>query len=324
MGGRAGVRARKDEAAAGGGIRPEAAVGRAPVTGRRSPPWLRLLRPRQWTKNLAAYAPLLFAKSVFAPGAALKATQAVVCFSLLASGVYVFNDWMDRDRDRVHPEKRERPIAAGLIGGRQALALGAALGAAGAVLAWALGPRFAWVAGSYVALQVAYSFAFKRMVILDVLVIAMGFVLRVVGGGTAIGVPISNWLFLCTLLLALFLGFAKRRHELASLHGDAVAHRASLSDYSLPMLDQMISVVAAACIVAYGLYTVSVETIAHVGSDRLKYTLPCVVYGIFRYLFLVHRRGAGGSPERVLLSDGPLMVAVLVYVGLSAAVLYLL
>jgi 4-hydroxybenzoate polyprenyltransferase len=284
---------------------------------------VRALRPRQWTKNLAAYAPLLFARSVFQPGAALHATQAVASFCLIASGVYVLNDWMDREKDRLHPEKRLRPIAAGLIPGPMAAVMLVLCWVAGGALAYGARPQFLAVVAGYVGLQVAYTFALKRMVILDVVVIALGFVIRVAGGGVAIDVPLSNWLYLCTLLLALFLAFAKRRHELASLQEEAVAHRANLSDYSVPMLDQMISVVAASCILAYGLYSVARETVAHVGSDRLKFSVPCVVYGIFRYLFLIHKRGAGGSPERVLLSDAPLMINLGVFVAIVGWALYL-
>ncbi|MBI3181699.1 MAG: decaprenyl-phosphate phosphoribosyltransferase [Myxococcales bacterium] len=282
----------------------------------------RALRPRQWTKNLAVFAPLLFAKAVFVPGAAAKAATAMLAFCLLASGLYVVNDWVDREKDRLHPEKRQRPIAAGNLGGRGAFALAAACWAMGGALAYSVGPSFASVCGGYVALQLCYSLALKRLVILDVMAIAMGFVLRVFGGGVAITVPVSNWLFLCTLLLAVFLGFAKRRHELSSLQEEATAHRDNLVDYSLPMLDQMMSMVAAACILAYGLYSVSRETVEHVGSDRLKFTIPFVIYGIFRYLFLVHRRGQGGSPERVLLSDLPLVVNLALFVAVASWALY--
>jgi 4-hydroxybenzoate polyprenyltransferase len=291
-----------------------------------SPPAWRMLakavRLRQWTKNLAVFAPLLFAKEVFASGAALKATMAVMSFCLLASTIYVINDWVDRERDKLHPDKRKRPIAAGHLKGPGALTLGAFCGVTGGALAWATGIPFAQVAGSYVALQLAYSFFLKHLVIVDVMVIAIGFVIRVVGGGVAIGVPVSNWLFRCTLLLAVFLGLAKRRHELSSLAGEAVGHRSILDEYSVPMLDQMMSIVAAACIVAYGIYTVAEETIAHVGNDLMKYTVPFVIYGLFRYLFLVHKKNKGGSPERVLLQDPPLIICLVLYVAVAAWALY--
>jgi 4-hydroxybenzoate polyprenyltransferase len=283
---------------------------------------IRTLRPRQWTKNLVLFAPLLFAKSVFHGGSALRSVAAVVAFCMLASGIYVLNDWLDRAKDRMHPEKKNRPIAAGLISGPVATLLVAGCWSVGGSLAMWLGPTFGAVAGGYIALQVLYSVRLKQLVILDVMIIAVGFVLRVIGGAVAIDVPVSNWLYLCTLLLALFLGFAKRRHELSSLQVDAQAHRANLSEYSIPMLDQMLSVVAASCILAYGLYTVSLETIQHVGSDRLKFTVPFAIYGIFRYLFLVHRRGLGGSPERILLSDSPLMLNIALYLGVAGWALY--
>ncbi len=284
---------------------------------------LQSLRPRQWTKNLAIFAPLLFAKSALDASAVVKATLAVISFCLLAGGVYVLNDWVDRAQDRLHPEKRNRPIAAGLVSGQAAFILVVACWGCGFALAVAARPAFAGVAAGYVVLQVLYSLIFKRWVIVDVMTIALGFVVRVTGGGVAIDVPVSNWLYLCTLLLAVFLGFAKRRHELSALEEDASFHRANLSEYSVELLDQLLSIVAASCIVAYGLYTVAQDTIEHVGSDKLKLTIPFVIYGIFRYLFLIHRRGAGGSPERVLLSDPPLMIDLLLYVAVAAAVLYL-
>jgi 4-hydroxybenzoate polyprenyltransferase len=301
---------------------PSAGTPVAPAATARWSALIDSVRPRQWTKNLVVFAPLLFAKSVFRGDAALKASLAVVSFCLLASGVYLFNDWFDREKDRRHPEKRNRAIAAGLLSGGTVAGAVLFCWAAGAALAYAIRPAFAGVAAVYLGLQILYSLVLKKLVILDVVVIALGFVLRVLGGGIAISVPVSNWLYLCTLLLAVFLGFAKRRHELASLQAEAVPHRQNLDDYSLPLLDQMISVVASSCVLAYGLYTVSHDTIEHVGSDRLKFTVPFVIYGIFRYLFLIHKRGAGGSPERVLLSDLPMIVNLVLFVALASWALY--
>lgn len=281
----------------------------------------RALRVKQWTKNGAMLAPLLFAKGVFAQGLALKAALGVASFSLLASAVYVVNDWFDREKDRLHPEKRKRPIAAGHLGPGAAGGLVLACLAGSAALAAPLGGGFLAVLGGYLALQVLYTGLLKRLVLLDIMAIALGFILRVVAGAVAIDVVVSNWLFLCTLLLAVFLGFAKRRAELSSLE-DATAHRANLADYTVPMLDQMMSISAACCILAYGLYTVSKETVDHVGSDHLKFTVPFVVYGVFRYLFLVHKRGAGGAPEKVLLGDAPLLVAIGLFVAVAGWALY--
>jgi 4-hydroxybenzoate polyprenyltransferase len=189
-------------------------------------------------------------------------------------------------------------------------------------IGWRLGVPYLEVLGGYLALQVLYTGWLKQLVILDVMAIALGFILRVIAGAVAIDVVVSNWLFLCTLFLAVFLGFAKRRAELSSLEDNATAHRANLADYTVPMLDQMMSISAASTILAYGLYTVSKETVDHVGSDRLKYTVPVVVYGVFRYLFLVHKRGAGGAPEKVLLSDRPLQGDIVVFLAIAAWALY--
>ncbi len=283
---------------------------------------VKALRPKQWTKNGALLAPLLFAKSIFAPGLLTRALVGVGVFSLLASGVYVVNDWFDREKDRLHPEKRKRPIAAGHLSGLGAILLVAICWGVAAVGAWWVSPEFAAVLGGYLLLQALYTSVLKQMVLLDIMAIALGFILRVVAGAVAIDVVVSNWLFLCTLLLALFLGFAKRRAELSALEDNAGAHRASLADYTVPLLDQMMSICAACCILAYGLYTTSKETVDHVGSDRLKFTVPFVVYAIFRYLFLVHKRGAGGSPEKVLLGDAPFFISILMFLGVAGWALY--
>ncbi len=282
---------------------------------------VRAFRPKQWIKNGVLLAPLLFAKSVFSPRLAFKAAVAVGAFSLLASGVYIANDWFDREKDRLHPEKKKRPIAAGHLSGVSAALLATVCWVVSVAAGLWLSPSFAAVLGLYLMLQVLYTGGLKRLVLLDIMAIALGFILRVVAGAEAIDVMVSNWLFLCTLLLALFLGFAKRRAELSSLE-DASAHRASLADYTVPLLDQMMSICAACCILAYGLYTVSKETMDHVGSDRLKFTVPFVVYGVFRYLFLVHKRGAGGAPEKVLLGDSPLLIDIGLFVSVAIWALY--
>lgn len=282
---------------------------------------VKALRPKQWTKNGVLLVPLIFAKSAVEGGLVVKALVAVIAFSLLASGVYVVNDWVDREKDRLHPEKRKRPIAAGHLGFGSAMFLTALCWAGAGALGWWLGLPFLGVLGGYLLLQVLYTGGLKHMVLLDVMAIALGFILRVVAGATAIDVSVSNWLFLCTLLGAVFLGFAKRRAELSSLE-EAASHRANLADYTVPMLDQMMSIAAACTVLAYGLYSVSPETVAHVGSDRLKFTVPCVLYGVFRYLFLVHKRGQGGAPEKVLLGDFPIQATIAVILAIAAWALY--
>ncbi len=277
---------------------------------------IRALRPRQWLKNGVVLVPLLFAKRLFDEALVFNALLALASFSLLASGVYVLNDWFDREKDRLHPEKRKRPIAAGHLGGAGAAGLVVLCWSAAAAIGWCLSLGYLGVLAAYLVLQFAYTFALKHMVLLDIMSIALGFILRVMAGAVAIDVAVSNWLFLCTLLGALFLGFAKRRAELSALE-DASAHRASLADYTVPLLDQMMSICAACCLLAFGLYTVE-----HPASDRLKFTVPFAVYAVFRYLFLIHRRGAGGSPEKVLLSDKPLIVDTALFLLASAWALY--
>lgn len=282
---------------------------------------VRALRPKQWTKNGVMLVPLLFAKGIFVGDLAVRALVAVASFSLLSSGVYVFNDWVDREKDRLHPEKRKRPIAAGHLSGTAAVALVALAWAASAALAWYVGAHFALVLVAYLLLQVLYTGGLKRLVLLDIMAIALGFILRVVAGAEAIDVVVSNWLFICTLLGALFLGFAKRRAELSSLE-DASAHRANLAEYTVPLLDQMMSISASSSILAYSLYTVSKETTDRVGSDHMKFTVPFAVYAVFRYLFLVHKKGAGGAPEKVLLTDVPLLVDTGLFIAVAAWALY--
>jgi 4-hydroxybenzoate polyprenyltransferase len=283
---------------------------------------MRALRPKQWPKNGVLFAPLLFSKGFLTSDKPVRALVAVIAFSLLCSGVYVMNDWADREKDRLHPEKKLRPIAAGHLGGAAAAVLVALCwGGSGALGSW-LGWPFLAVSAAYLVKQVLYTGKLKQLVVLDVMIIALGFILRVVAGAVAIDVVVSNWLLLCTLFLAVFLGFAKRRAELSSLEDNATSHRAALADYSLPLLDQMMAISAALSILTYSLYSVSKETVDHVGSDRLKYTVPIVVYGVFRYLFLVHKRGAGGAPEKVLFGDPPLQVDIGVYLAVAAWALY--
>lgn len=283
---------------------------------------LRALRPKQWSKNAVLFVPLVFAQNLLAGDKLLRAAVATVAFCLLASGVYVLNDWFDREQDRLHPEKRRRPIAAGHLGGRGAMLLVAVCWCGAAALGAATSLAFCGVLGLYLAQQVLYSLVLKRFVLIDIMTIALGFIVRVVAGAVAIDVTVSSWVFLCALFLALFLGFAKRRAELTTLDADASAHRASLREYTPELLDQLMLVSATCSIVAYSLYTTATETVARVGSHGLTLTVPFVVYGIFRYLYLVHRRGAGGAPERVLLEDRPLQVSIALYLGVATVVLY--
>lgn len=282
---------------------------------------LRAIRPRQWTKNAAVLAPLFFAHRAFEPRLAMEAIAATLAFCLLSSAVYLCNDVIDRERDRQHPIKRHRPVASGELGIPMALAVAILLAACAlGSLAWLGTTVFATGIG-YLVLQALYTGILKKQVIVDVIAIAIGFVLRVATGALAIGVPISNWLYLCTFLLALFLGFSKRRAELSLLQGNAAEHRPGLDELSLPLLDQLIAAVTASTIVSFALYTMSPDTVEKFDS-WLMLTLPCVIYGIFRYLYLVYQKGSGDSPEQLLLHDRPLLIDIALFVLIAGVVIY--
>jgi 4-hydroxybenzoate polyprenyltransferase len=279
------------------------------------------LRPHQWSKNLVVLAALAFSKHLFEADAVARALLAVVIFCALSGATYVLNDLIDLDRDRLHPQKRLRPLASGALPVSVGRWAGLSLALGGLAASLALGGRFALAALAYFALNVAYSFVLKHAVILDVLSIAIGFVVRAVAGALAIAVAFSDWLLVCTILLALFLALAKRRHELVTLQ-DAASHRRILAEYSPYLLDQMIAVVTASCLTAYAFYTLAPDTIEKYRSDRLSLTIPFVIYGIFRYLYLVHRREQGGSPSDVLLTDRPLLLAVALWAVAVVAIVY--
>lgn len=281
-----------------------------------------LLRPTQWAKNTVLFAALIFSKHLFVWADSARVLLAFVCFCAVASGAYVMNDLRDCERDRQHPLKSRRPLPSGRVARATAAVLALALMAAGLGGAGLLGRGFAALTLGYLLLQVAYTFAFKEMVILDVMSIAAGFVIRAAAGGVVIGVPVSPWLIICTFLLALFLGFAKRRHELVLLEGRAEEHRAALREYSPYFLDQMMSVVTASVVVAYASYTASPEVQVKLGTDKLYLTIPFVLFGIFRYLYLVHQKEEGGNPTQLLLSDQPLLTDVVLWILTAALVLY--
>ena len=273
------------------------------------------LRTEQWLKSGALVVAPLFARRLGDPASLPRLALGIAAFCLLSSAVYLANDITDRERDRHHPEKRLRPVAAGEVALQLAALTAAVLGLAGLGLASLVGRRFLAVAAAYLLVQVLYTVALKTTVVLDVFAIATGFVLRVVAGAEAVAVPVSNWLYLCALLLSLFLALAKRRAELMLLAGGASHHRPILAEYSAPLLEQLITVLSACTVLAYALYTLSPETIEKFGSDRLKFTIPFVLFGLFRYLYLVHRQGGGGQPERVLLRDRPTQLNLLAYLA---------
>lgn len=283
---------------------------------------LHSLRPEQWTKNLLVFAALLFARRLFDPAAVLQALAAFAIFCGLSGAVYLLNDVSDRESDRQHPVKRHRPIAAGDVSAPTAVAWALVLIALGLSLSFWLQTGFGMAAAAYLVLQAAYTRVLKHVVILDVMAIAFGFVLRAVAGGLVIGVPISDWLVICTILLALFLGLSKRRHELTLLAAGAAGHRRILEEYDPYLLDQMIAVVAAATLVAYIIYCLSPETTARFGTQWLVLTVPFPIYGLFRYLYIVHRKDGGGNPSEMLLTDRPLLSCVGLWGLTVVAVIY--
>jgi 4-hydroxybenzoate polyprenyltransferase len=283
---------------------------------------LATMRPAQWIKNLILFAGVVFAQELDEAGSVAVAVAAFCVFCAIASAIYIVNDVADSEQDSRHPLKRHRPLASGALQRGNALGAALALGVAGLVAAFWLRPTFGLVALSYVIISLAYSFALKRVVILEAFCVASGFVLRALGGAVVIHVPISEWLLVCTILLALFLALSKRRHELILLGENASAHRDILAHYTPRLLDQMIAVVTSSTVMAYCLYTMWPETVEKFGTTRLMYTIPFVLFGIFRYLYLVHRRDAGGRPERLLLTDMPLLLDVLCWMAAVLLILY--
>lgn len=286
----------------GGDIAPMLAVA-----GRQASAWLRAVRPTQWIKNGVVYAGLVFGGKLLDPVALAQATLAFIVFCIVSSGFYLINDVVDRQADLRHPLKRLRPIAAGEIATRRALAAGTFLVAAALLCSLSLGLPFFFATLAYALLMVGYNLQVKRVVILDVFVIAAGFVIRAAAGALAVGVTISPWLLICTMLLALLIAFGKRRHEFLSLP-EARDHRRNLEHYTPALLDQCVAITAMGTLLAYGLYTFDAESVPR--DHRLMITIPLVAYGIFRYLFLLYRRGDGGAPEAMLITDRPLLLSL--------------
>lgn len=277
------------------------------------------MRPKQWTKNLFVFIALLFTNNIPLSLADTPRWRmvglSIVAFALyclVSGGIYLMNDVADREQDRLHPEKRKRPIASGRLPWRLALALSVVFGWGGVAVSFLINAPFGLLILGYYVLQVAYTYWLKRLVLLDVFAIAAGFVIRASAGALAIHVSISVWLLVCTMQLALFLGFGKRRNELVSLAENASNHRRILSEYSVSFLDQLNTIVLAGLTVSYALYTIISETA--VMHHLLVITLPNVMYGIFRYLYLIHIQHKGGSPETVLLEDRPMQVNLLLWV----------
>jgi 4-hydroxybenzoate polyprenyltransferase len=280
------------------------------------------LRPRQWTKNAFVFAGLLFGGQLFERTAVLRSLLAFAVFCAAASAAYLANDVADRGQDFLHPLKRARPIASGRLGTGPALATAMVLALAAMAGSAALSRPLLWIVLAYLLSSLLYTAGLKRVHVLDVMIVAAGFVLRAAAGAAALPVEISPWLLCCTFLLALYLAIAKRRAELSLLGSEAEQHRAALARYTVPLLDGWLIALTGATIVSYALYTQSQRTVEHFGTTDLLYTLPFVVYALFRYHELVVRRGAGGDPGNVLARDPGLLVALAGWAATAAVIIY--
>jgi 4-hydroxybenzoate polyprenyltransferase len=283
---------------------------------------IRSLRPKQWVKNILVFAGLIFSRNLFNFADVLRSVGAFLAFCFVSGAVYLINDVVDRESDRQHPIKRNRPIAAGKIETGTVLVAAVVLALVALAGGWLLDRRLGAVVSGYLAMQLAYSLRLKRLVVLDVMIVAAGFALRAIAGTYVVNVEISPWLFVCTILLALFVALAKRRHELLFLEGGGTAHRDVLEKYSETLLDQMMAVASSSAVIAYCLYTIAPETVAKFGTHNLMLTVPFVLFGVYRYLYLVYRKEMGGTPEKALLTDAPLIVDGLIWMAAVVAVLY--
>ena len=280
------------------------------------------MRPKQWVKNFFCFAPLVFSRSLSVFPLNMRAFIAFLLFCVVSGCVYVINDFADREADRKHPTKRLRPIASGMLSPAVALGMVAVFLSLSSVGAYLVSIELLIVLAIYFLMNLAYSTVLKRVVLLDVFVIAIGFVIRVVGGGVVTYVELSSWLLLCTLLIALFLALCKRRHEIVLLEDDAESHRKILSEYSPYFLDQLIAVVSASTVVSYALYTMSDDVHKNFGDNNLKYTVPFVIFGVFRYLYLVHRKDKGENPTEIMMSDLPILVNMGLWIVAVGMILY--
>ncbi len=280
------------------------------------------MRPQQWIKNLFLFAALVFSGHLFNSNDFFLTIEGFFFFSILSSAVYLFNDYTDSERDKLHPVKALRPLPAGQLSPATALTVSFLLIVVSLLGGFFLDSDFGIVLTIYLSINVLYSLKIKDIVILDVMTIATGFVLRVAAGAILIHVPASEWLIICTILLSLFLGFSKRRTELLELADRAKPHRSVLEQYSPQFLDQMIGIVTASTVMAYALYTISEETVRKFGTTHLIYTVPFVLYGIFRYLYLVHKKAEGTDPTKTILTDVPLIINVALWVACASYIIY--
>jgi len=280
------------------------------------------MRPKQWTKNLVIFAGLVFSQNFFHLGFLEVSVLAFIAFCLNASSVYIINDIKDLEQDRLHPVKKFRPLPAGRISTRQAAFLSVILAVISLALAFWLNLHYGALLALYWVMMIVYSFALKHVVIVDIMIISAGFIIRAISGAVVLDVMISRWLLACAIFLSLFLILAKRRNEIVELGANASEHRAILDEYGERFLDQMIAVVTACTVISYVLYTVDPGTVQKFHTANLILTVPFVIYGIFRYLYLVYQKNMGGRPEMILLADRPLLLSVFLWVAVSVFILY--
>jgi len=285
---------------------------------------IRLIRPWQWIKNGVVLAGLIFSGTAFIREYQVNALIAVFAFCLLSSAVYALNDIVDGERDRLHPMKKSRPLASGKLSVSVAIIIAVVFAAGGLGLGILVNRELFLVAASYLVLNILYTFSLKDIVIIDVMSIAAGFVLRALAGAVAIEVAFSNWLLISTFVLALFLALGKRRAEIVSLENEAATHRRILKKYSSYLLDQLIGVVTASTVITYFFYTLSTEVQSKLHTEYMVLTTPFVIYGVFRYLYLVHKEAQGGFPTRLLLTDRPILLNVLLWLASVIVILYIL
>lgn len=282
------------------------------------------MRPEQWIKNFFVFTALLFSKNLLNLSKDIDTLVGFIIFCMITGCAYMINDLVDLEKDKLHPTKSQRPIASGRLNKTTAIKITTIICLVSLSFAFYINSFFGIIVLTYFLLNIGYSIYLKNIVIIDVVTIASGFVLRVLGGAVIISVTSSQWLILCTILLSLFLGFSKRRHELVLLEDNATGHRKVLEHYSPYFLDQMISVITASTVICYALYTMSKDTIEKLGTSKLIYTIPFVLYGIFRYLYLVHQKEKGGSPTEIVFTDKPMIVNIILWVIASIVFIYIM
>ncbi len=285
-------------------------------------PYILLLRPHQWVKNILVFSGVVFSASLLKADAVITNLAAFAVFCLTSSSIYILNDLRDYKNDREHPVKKNRPIASGKVKPSVAATIMIVMLPASLLFAWLLNIQFFQIIVFYVALNIAYSFGLKKVVILDVMIVAMGFLLRSFAGCAVIGVEVTPWLFICTLSLALMLSFGKRRNELNMLEAGAKNHRTTLEFYNNKLLDIILTICSATTIGTYSLYTMAPETVARFGTQKLIITMPFVMYGVFRYLYLIYIQNKGGDPTSLLVKDFPSVLNAVLWLLCIVYVIY--